>query len=147
MRRPQSSGCLARPAPIRLLRVDGEDAVRFLRQPAIASDARILAEGSQIYQYYLRNNGTNQHWLSTWSFGYGDLSGMTALQAAIHDRYFGVVVLDDYYTPGVRAQLEPALARAGYYLAWSNSQVLSTGETIFTTVYQPGLIHSVQQPR
>lgn len=115
---------------------NASETISFLRESKLPANAPVLAEGAQIYLYHLGIAPQYQHnWLSTWSFDYAGTSGVAAMQAAIQNHYFIAVVLDDYYTPGVRAQLEPALAAAGYRRSFARSQSLSTGATILTTVY------------
>jgi hypothetical protein len=123
-----------------------ETTVTLVRQSNLPPGTHVLAEGSQIYQYYLQLGADEQLWMNTWSFDYAGQSGTGAMEVAIRDRYFGAVVLDDYYTPGVRAQLTPALEQAGYKLVSTTNQMLSTGETIKTTIYAaPAIAHHFNQ--
>jgi 4-amino-4-deoxy-L-arabinose transferase-like glycosyltransferase len=106
-----------------------------LRAAGYAPNQRVLAEGAHVYQYYL-GRSTPENWQDTWYAEYGDLRGQAALRAAVRDQQFDTVILDDFYTPGVRAQLEPALHEAGYRVAYEESQNLSSGETILIRVYE-----------
>ena len=109
-------------------------ALKALR--ATDTEGPMLVEGSTIYSYYLTGTATErQQWFSTWEFAYDGKVGVDAMEAAIRDQYFATVLLDDYYTPSVRARLSPALNEAGYREVFAYAQQLSSGDTILTTIY------------
>jgi hypothetical protein len=89
-----------------------------------------------VYQYYLGRGATADAWQDTWYVEYGELRGQAALLAAVRDGWFDTLILDDFYTPGLRAQLEPALRDAGYRITYEEAQNLSTGDVIVMRVYE-----------
>lgn len=116
---------------------NAEGTVTYLRGLDLPPDAPILAEGAQIYQYYLGRPETPRNtFQNTWYVEYGDLTGLAAMRAAIADHYYAAVVLDDYYTPGLREQLEPALRASGYTLSYEEQQTLSLPRSISIRVYR-----------
>jgi 4-amino-4-deoxy-L-arabinose transferase-like glycosyltransferase len=110
--------------------------VTHLRTSGYSPNQRVLAEGAHVYQYYLGRGATADAWQDTWYVEYGELRGEAALLAAVRDGWFDTVILDDFYTPGLRARLEPALRDAGYRITYEEAQNLSTGDVIVIRVYE-----------
>lgn len=110
--------------------------VAFLKAQGLTDQQHVLAEGAQIYEYYFNFDVPSRTtWQDTWYMEYGDLQGIPAMTAAIRDRWFNYVVLDDYYTPGVRQQLEPLLLSNGYTIGFEESEPLGSGGSILSRVY------------
>ena len=114
------------------------EVVDFLREAGINEDSRILASGSQIYEYYF-NFGMKdcQVWSNTWSMEYKALFGLDAMQTAIRDCALDFIVLDGYYTPDVNAILQPVIATSEYTLAFDTVDQISSGDIIHTQVFVP----------
>lgn len=79
----------------------------------------ILAEDPWIERYYLGDAGNRFIWDDTYSLYFTDtagknLTGLPAYQAAISERYFGVVVIDYQATPSIDPSLDQALQTSGY---------------------------------
>lgn len=78
----------------------------------------ILAEDPWVERYYLGDGGNRFVWDDTYSLYYTSggktLTGLPAYQAAITQRYFGVVFIDYNGTPGLDLQLDQLLATSGY---------------------------------
>ncbi len=114
------------------------EVVRYLEQQDLTSTRRVLAEGSYIYAYYFNFGSENRAvWQDTWFMDYAGKQGWEAMSAAVQDSQFDFVILDDYYTPGLRDYLEPFLFAAGYAVDYTETQFLSSGEEILVTVYTP----------
>ena len=97
---------------------------------------RVLAEGAQIFSYYNHDTvNPKTQWQDTWFLSYKGLDGTPAMQQAIRDGWFDVVFLNDYYTPGLRATLQPVLEQSGYRLGLQTSETLSDGDIIQNDVY------------
>jgi hypothetical protein len=116
---------------------DVSGAVAYLRDAGIQPGDPVLAAGSQVYEYYL-DLGTahREMWSNTWYLRYNQREGIAAMRAAVADHHFQWVILDDYYTPEIDRALEPDLIRAGYRLAYSDPQRLSTGVDANLRVYR-----------
>jgi hypothetical protein len=114
-----------------------EKTVEYARQAGLDENSRVLAEGSQIYEYYFDFGSKNRAvWYNTWGLRYGGQENVTAMVSAIQDHYFDFVILDDYFTPDKTPFLENALTNAGYQLTYLRApQVLSTGRNISIRVY------------
>jgi hypothetical protein len=110
--------------------------ITYLNEHGLSKEDRVLAEGAHIYEYYF-DFGPAYHsvWQDTWFMAYDGLDGTSAMAAAIQDRWFDYVVLDDYYTPGMRQMLAPALSEAGYVIGYEETQKLGTGQNILIQVY------------
>ena len=79
----------------------------------------ILAEDPWVERYYLGDAGNRFVWDDTYSLYFTDtagknLTGLPAYQAAISERYFGVVVIDYQATPSIDPSLDQALQTSGY---------------------------------
>jgi 4-amino-4-deoxy-L-arabinose transferase-like glycosyltransferase len=82
------------------------------------TDQRYLVEENEVPRYYLAARTEPYQWLTTYYFQYKSLTGLPAYQAAIHDGYFNLVVLDYGPTAALDRQLKAALKAdpAGYRL-------------------------------
>jgi len=111
--------------------------VSHLRAAGLQPGDNVLAEGAQIYDYYL-NFGPEQSamWTNTWYSVYAGKQGVDAMEAAIADRHYRFVILDSYHTPELRERLEGALGAAGYTRSYDERQPLSIGVTAQLSVYQ-----------
>lgn len=79
----------------------------------------ILAEDPWVERYYLGDAGDRFVWNDTYSLYFTPangkaLTGVPAYQAAITERYFGVVFIDYNATPGLDLTLDQLLATSGY---------------------------------
>ena len=79
----------------------------------------ILAEDPWVERYYLGDGGSKLVWDDTYSLYFKaangkTLTGLPAYQAAISERYFGVVFIDYNATPGLDLTLDQLLATSGY---------------------------------
>lgn len=111
--------------------------VAHLREAGIQPGDRVLAEGVQVYDYYLDFGPAHSDmWSNTWYGAYAGLQGVEAMEAAIDDRHYRFVVLDGYHTPALRERLEGALAGAGYTRTYEEEQQLSIGLTARLSVYE-----------
>ncbi|MEZ0066634.1 4-amino-4-deoxy-L-arabinose transferase-like glycosyltransferase [Streptacidiphilus sp. MAP12-20] len=70
---------------------------------------KYLVEENEIPRYYLANQAEPYEWLTTYFFQYKALTGVPAYQAAIHDGYFNLVVLDFGPTAALDRQLTTLL--------------------------------------
>jgi len=84
---------------------------------------RYLAEENEVPRYYLRDQTQPYEWFTTFFFAYTgkdgrDLSGIDAYQAALHDHYFTLVILDHGPTSALDDQLDDSLKAvdSGYRL-------------------------------
>jgi len=111
--------------------------VDYLETYPMTADTYILAEQSSVYEYYSNKGGNIQpNWDSTFAFEYAGLSDVEAMVQAVNDKYFDLVILDDYYTIEKNVHIRNALAKTGYVKAYSvPSQVLSSGQSITIDVY------------
>jgi len=79
---------------------------------------RYLAEENEVPRYYLRDQTQPYEWFTTFFFAYTgkdgrDLRGIDAYQAALHDHYFTLVILDHGPTSALDDQLDDSLKAAG----------------------------------
>jgi len=79
---------------------------------------RYLAEENEVPRYYLRDKTQPYEWFTTFFFSYTSkdgrpLSGPDAYQAALHDHYFTLVVLDHGPTSDLDRQLDKTLSAPG----------------------------------
>lgn len=115
-----------------------EGVMTYLRQNGLNENSRVLAEEMDVYQYYFESElGNHQVWHNFWYMDYGGKSGQEGAIAAIRDRALDFVIIDDYYIPGIREQLNPILLDAGYVVGWQEVQKLRTGESILVQVFVP----------
>jgi hypothetical protein len=113
-------------------------AIDYLRQQGLSKDSRVLAEAGAVYEYYFYPDfglDGRRIWTDTWFMDYQGLQGISAMSAAIADRYFDFVVLDDNYTPDVNVQVEAALQQAGYRLDYREVQPVTIGDDREVRVY------------
>ncbi len=102
--------------------------VTYLRNEGLGRQQRLLAEGAQIYDYYLPLESRPDAINDTWYFSYGGLEGIDAMRAALNDHWFDYVVFDGYYTPAVGDQLAPTPQAGGYRPGEEETQFLSAGD-------------------
>lgn len=111
-----------------------DDTLAFLRELPTTPETEVLAEGGNLYDYYL-GWGERARITTTWAqyFTYGGVSGDAAMQAAIRDGYFDYVILDRYYTPELSETLAATAEASGYELIFSDQElVLGEEERTFT---------------
>jgi hypothetical protein len=110
--------------------VDG--ALTYLRNAGLDENSSILAEGMDIYEYYLTSGKDNtKAWNNFSSMDYD------AILAALHNHAFDFIIIDDYYSPGIRERMNPVLAESGYAVSWQEAQKLRSGDTILLQVFIP----------
>lgn len=113
--------------------------ITYLRNNGLDKNSTVLAEEMDVYQYYFEPAlGSHQVWNSYWYMEYDGISGREGALAAIRDRAVDFVIIDDYYIPGIREQLNPILLDAGYVVGWQEVQKLRSGDTILLQVFVPG---------
>ena len=118
---------------------DTSGAVTYLQNANIDENTQILAEGMDIYEYYLGSEEKVQPvWNNFWYVEHGGETGQAGAFAAIHDRVFDYVIVEDYYIPGLRGQVTPVLTEAGYAPTWQESQTLRSGDTILLQIFTLG---------
>jgi hypothetical protein len=113
-------------------------AIDYLRQQGLSKDSRVLAEAGAVYEYYFYPDfglDGRRIWTDTWFMDYQGRQGIDAMTAAIADRYFDFVVLDDNYTPDVNPQVEAALQQAGYTIGYRDVPSILTGHDYVVRVY------------
>jgi 4-amino-4-deoxy-L-arabinose transferase-like glycosyltransferase len=116
-----------------------ERVVTYLRNSGLDENSRVLAEGTDIYEYYFSSEINNpQVWNNFWYMEYGGISGQEGALAAIRDHALDFIIIDDYYFPGIRERINPLLAEAGYVVGWQEEQKLRAGDTILLQVFIPG---------
>ncbi len=96
------------------------ETVDFLRSEPITPETPILAEGGQVYDYYLAR-GEAEPLLNTWGlhFEYGGERGEPAMLRAVEEGYFQYLILDYYFTPPLSEALATAAQASGYALVHS----------------------------
>ena len=110
--------------------------ITYLQDADLDENSRILAEGMDIYEYYL-DSGRDVHpaWDNFWYMDYGGVSGQEGVLAAIHDRAFDYIIIEDYYFPGLRERVNSLLAETGYVSSWQETQTLRSGDTILLQIF------------
>ncbi|WP_127358528.1 hypothetical protein [Actinacidiphila soli] len=102
-----------------------------------------LVENYDVPAYYLRESSNWQQWQDLVGKSYTDpktkktLSGTPALQAAVKDHLYSIVVLDFTQTAGIDTALQPTLKQAGYRV----HKVIEsnrTGNGKYTIYFAPG---------
>jgi 4-amino-4-deoxy-L-arabinose transferase-like glycosyltransferase len=117
---------------------NAEQVVSYLRNAGLSDNSRVLAEDMDIYEYYFASEIDNrQVWNNFWYMEYGGKSGQEGALAAIHDRAFDFIIVEDYYFPGIRERINPILSEAGYVVGWQEEQKLRAGDTILLQVFIP----------
>jgi 4-amino-4-deoxy-L-arabinose transferase-like glycosyltransferase len=115
-----------------------ERLLTYLRDVGLDENSRVLAEGTDIYEYYFASEIDNpQVWNNFWYMEYGGVSGQDGALAAIQDHALDFIIVDDYYFPGIRERINPLLAEAGYVVGWQEEQKLRSGDTILLQVFIP----------
>ena len=106
----------------------------FLRRQPVTPQTQVLAEGGNLYDYYL-DWGEQAQVTTTWAnyFSYDQQQGPIAFERAIDDGYFDYLIFDRYFTPALSNQLAQHAQANGYTLIFSDPQtVLGDEERIFT---------------
>jgi hypothetical protein len=122
---------------------DSSGLVSALRPYVHKGKDEYLVENYDVPAYYLRASSNWQQWQDLVGKSYTDphthktLSGAPALQAAVKDHYYSIVVLDFTQTADIDAALQPALKQAGYRV---HKVVKSTrtGKGTYTIYFAPG---------
>jgi hypothetical protein len=118
---------------------NANDLITYLQNSRLDEKTRILAEGMDIYEYYLGSEEKVQpEWNNFWYVEHAGLDGTEGALAAIRDRVFDYIIIEDYYIPGIREQVSPLLANAGYILTWQETQTLRSGDIILMQIYSLG---------
>jgi hypothetical protein len=114
--------------------------VDYLRTQHLAPNSHILSPSYSIYEdvFAFGTHNTRSAWSNVWYEEYQGLTGTDAVTKAIQDCYYDVAVMDNYYAPEWAGTLEVLLQNAGYAVAYSTVEQLSTGAYIVTNVYKPG---------
>ncbi|WP_405724124.1 hypothetical protein OG607_17535 [Streptomyces sp. NBC_01537] len=102
-----------------------------------------LVENYDVPAYYLRESSNWQQWQDLIGKSYTDpetrktLTGAPALQAAVTDRYYSIVVLDFTQTADIDTALQPTLKKAGYRVHKVVDST-RTGDGEYTIYFAPG---------
>lgn len=98
---------------------NNQNVIAYMRTQNLSPKSRVLASGYAIYEYYF-NLGVHNHqvWDNVWYTEYANLTGEPAVEKAIQDCVYDMVVLDDYYAPELNPVLEPILQKAGYAVSY-----------------------------
>ena len=100
-------------------------------------DDKIFAEGSAIYKYHLFDGFTDpSSWSSTWYLEYKNLRGIDAMKAAINDKAFDFIILNNYFTPDVNKEILPTIYNK-YHLTLNDIYKVSGVYDETTTVWEP----------
>ncbi|MEU9150727.1 hypothetical protein AB0D59_09305 [Streptomyces sp. NPDC048417] len=122
---------------------DSSGLVSALRPYVHKGKDEYLVENYDVPAYYLRESSNWQQWQDLVGKTYKDpetkktLQGAPALQAAVKDRFYSIVVLDFTQTADVDTALQPTLKQAGYRV---HKVVKSarTGDGTYTIYFAPG---------
>jgi 4-amino-4-deoxy-L-arabinose transferase-like glycosyltransferase len=122
---------------------DSTGLVSALRPYVHKGKEEYLVENYDVPAYYLRTSSNWQQWQDLVGKSYTDpetkktLSGAPALQAAVKDHYYSIVVLDFTQTADIDTALQPTLKEAGYRV---HKVVKSTrtGQGTYTIYFAPG---------
>lgn len=122
---------------------DSSGLVSTLRPYVHKGKDEYLVENYNIPAYYLKEQTNWPQWQDLVGKSYTDprtkrtLSGAPALQAAVKDHYYSIVVLDFTQTPDIDVALQPTLKEAGYRV---HKVVKSTrtGDGEYTIYFAPG---------
>ena len=113
-----------------------EGAVAYLRESGLSNDSLVIAEDMDVYEYYFDTDISNRRvWNSFWHTEHEGLTGQEGALAAIRDRTPDFIIVNDYYFPGIRRQIDPLLADAGYVVGWQEAQQLRAGDTILLQIF------------
>jgi hypothetical protein len=115
--------------------------VAKLRSLTKVHPGHYLAEGYNVPVYYLARTIPWQRWSGTWYFSYRPpheppLVGLAAYQAAIHDHYFSLIMLNSSYTSLTDGYIIEDIKLAGGYrpITW----VRFPGGHYTIWAYEPG---------
>lgn len=122
---------------------DSTGLVSALRPYVHKGKDEYLVENYDVPAYYLRTSTNWQQWQDLVGKSYTDpetkktLQGTPALQAAVKDRVYSIVVLDFTQTADIDVALQPTLKQAGYRV---HKVVKSTrtGDGTYTIYFAPG---------
>jgi hypothetical protein len=114
--------------------------VDYLRTQNLTPNSHILSPSYSIYEdvFNFGTRNSRSAWSNVWYEEYKGLTGTEAVTKAIQDCYYDVAVMDNYYAPEWTGTLEVLLQNAGYAVAYSTIEQLSSGAYIVTNVYKPG---------
>lgn len=113
-----------------------EGAVAYLREAGLNNQSRVLVEDMDVYEYYFAPEIDNrQVWNNFWYMEYGAVSGQEGALAAIRDRAFDFIIVNNYYFPGIRERIGPLLAEADYMVGWQEIQRLRDGGTVLLQIF------------
>ncbi len=111
--------------------------VEYLRSQGIHSQTRVLADGAEIYEYYLSSDDPQHtNWQRTWSAAYDGQDDLEAMRAGISHYEFDFVILDGYYRPEINDELVTALQMANYQLGYAGVESLGPTGKFTLRVYQ-----------
>jgi hypothetical protein len=122
---------------------DSSGLVSALRPYVKKGKDEYLVENYNVPAYYLKDQTNWPQWQDLVGKSYTDpetkktLSGAPALQAAVKDHYYSIVVLDFTQTPDIDVAIQPTLKEAGYRV---HKVVKSTrtGDGEYTIYFAPG---------
>jgi hypothetical protein len=114
--------------------------VDYLKTQNLTPSSHILSPSYSIYEdvFSFGSHNTRSAWSNVWYEEYQGLTGTEAVTKAIQDCHYDVAVMDNYYAPEWAGTLEVLLQNAGYAVAYSTVEQLSSGAYIVTNVYKPG---------
>jgi len=113
-----------------------EGAVAYLRESGLNNDSLVIAEDMDVYEYYFDSDISNRRvWNSFWYMEHEGLTGHEGALAAIRDGAPDFIIVNDYYFPGIRRQIDSLLADAGYVVGWQEAQQLRAGDTILLQIF------------
>ncbi|MFF4272969.1 ArnT family glycosyltransferase [Streptomyces sp. NPDC001536] len=122
---------------------DSSGLVSALRPYVKKGKEEYLVENYNVPAYYLKEQTTWPQWQDLVGKSYTDpetkktLSGAPALQAAVKDHYYSIVVLDFTQTPDIDVALQPSLKEAGYRVH-KVIKSTRTGDGQYTIYFAPG---------
>lgn len=122
---------------------DSSGLVSTMRPYVHKGSDEYLVENYDVPAYYLRESTNWQQWQDLIGKSYTDpetkktLTGAPALQAAVQDRVYSIVVLDFTQTPDIDTALQPALKKAGYRVH-KVIKSTRTGDGTYTVYFAPG---------
>lgn len=100
-------------------------------------DDKILAEASSVYKFHMFTGFEDPaSWPSTWYMEYDGKVGTEAMIAGIEDKYFDLVILNDYFTTAVNAELRPHLDEH-YQIVFVDDYQIEGVYTQSTYVWRP----------
>jgi hypothetical protein len=122
---------------------DSSGLVSALRPYVHKGSDEYLVENYDVPAYYLRKSSNWQQWQDLVGKSYTDprtkktLTGIPALQAAVKDHFYTIVVLDFSQTADIDSALQPSLKAAGYTVH-KVVKTSKTGNGVYTIYLAPG---------